>query len=76
MSRLTKKDLPNLEEYYYWSGNRDWIPFPKELKEKIPEIYGEEPLPYSWSEQDIHEGTRKIIMEHWSTSELDRVKVY
>ena len=52
-----------MEEYYYWSGYREWTPFPKELKKKLFEVYGREPFPYTWTEQDIHEGSRKIIIE-------------
>jgi len=63
MAILTRKDLFKMEEYYYWSGYREWTPFPKELKKKLFEVYGREPFPYTWTEQDIHEGSRKIIIE-------------
>lgn len=63
MAILTQKDLIKMEEYYYWSGYKEWIPFPKELKKKLFEVYGKEPLPYAWTEHDIHEGLRKIIMD-------------
>ena len=62
---LTKKSLRRMEENYYWSGYKSWYPFPKELKMKLLEAYGEEPFPYSYSEQDIYEGTRKIIREYF-----------
>ena len=52
-----------MEEYYYWVGNKEWYPFPSELKKKLLNVYGEEPFPYEWTEQDIHEGARKIILE-------------
>lgn len=65
MAILSKSDLSKMEEYYYWSENKHWIPFPEEVKQEILKIYGEEPLPYKWSEQDIHEGTRKILMEYF-----------
>gem|GEM_PF-6765691 len=54
-----------MEEYYYWSANRTWSPFSLELKEKLFEIYGGEPFLYTWTEQDIHEGARKIIKEYF-----------
>ncbi|GAE48249.1 hypothetical protein [Mesobacillus boroniphilus] len=41
---LTRKKLAKLEDSYYWRGNRSWTPFPKELKKKLLEMYGEEPL--------------------------------
>lgn len=44
MTILTKKDLLKMEEYYYWSGNKQYVPFPADLKEKLLGIYGEEPL--------------------------------
>lgn len=62
---LTKKGLRRMEENYYWSGYKSWYPFPKELKMKLLEAYGEEPSPYSYSEQDIYEGARKIIIEYF-----------
>jgi hypothetical protein len=52
-----------MEENYYWAGCKEWSPFPKELKEKLLQVYGKEPFPYTWTEQDIHEGSRKIIIE-------------
>ncbi|MDW0116294.1 hypothetical protein QTL97_05065 [Sporosarcina thermotolerans] len=61
---LTKKDLRKMEENYYWSGYKSWYPFPKELKKKLLEVYGEEPFPYSYFEQDIYEGSRKIFIEY------------
>ena len=63
MAILTHKDLYKMEENYYWSGYIEWTPFPRELKKKLLEVYGKEPFPYIWTEQDIHEGSRKIILE-------------
>jgi hypothetical protein len=63
MAILTRTDLLKMEENYYWSGHKERSPFPVELKKKLIKIYGEEPFPYTWTEQDIHEGTRKIIKE-------------
>jgi hypothetical protein len=65
MATLTRKELRKIEEYYYWSGYNDWYPFPKELKGKLLSVYGKEPLPYSWTEHDIWEGSRKMIMEYF-----------
>lgn len=67
MNKLTEQDLLKLEHYYYWVGHRDWVPFPEELNSKLLEAYGEEPFHYTWSEQDIHEGTRKIIIEYFQS---------
>jgi len=47
--------------YYYWTENKNWIPFPVELKTKLLEIYGDEPSPYEWSEQDIFQGSSNIM---------------
>lgn len=66
MAILTQKDLAKIEESYYWSGYRKWIPFPEELKIRILEVYGEEPFPNYWTEQDIHEGSRKIIRQYFN----------
>lgn len=66
MAKLTPKEIQMIEEYYYWVGYKTWIPFPKELNKKLLEVYGEEPVPYSWTEQDIFEGTRKMIFNYFS----------
>lgn len=55
-----------MEENYYSVGFKSWIPFPKELIKKLLKVYGEEPVPYSWTEQDINEGSRKIIFDYFS----------
>jgi len=65
MATVTRKDLKKIEEYYYWSGYKSWYPFPKELKMKLLSVYGEEPLPHTWTEQDIWEGSRKIILKYF-----------
>lgn len=65
MTTLTRKKLRKMEEYYYWSGQREWSPFPNELKAEIMRVYGKEPLPHEWTEQDIWEGSRKIIMNYF-----------
>ncbi|MFZ3590279.1 hypothetical protein ACOI1C_13710 [Bacillus sp. DJP31] len=36
-----------------------------ELKKKLLIIYGEEPSPHTWTEQVIHEGSRKTIIEYF-----------
>jgi hypothetical protein len=66
MTTLTTKEIQKIENYYYWVGFKSWFPFPKELNEKLLEVYGEEPVPYSWTEQDIYEGSRKIIFDYFS----------
>ncbi|MCX2839851.1 hypothetical protein OQ279_17130 [Salinimicrobium sp. MT39] len=65
MATLTPKEIQKIEEYYYWVGYKNWIPFPKEPNEKLLKVYGEEPVPYSWTEQDIFEGTRKLIFNYF-----------
>lgn len=55
-----------MEENYYWVGFKSRIPFPKELTEELLKAYGEEPVPYNWTEQDIYEGSRKIIFDYFS----------
>jgi len=65
MVTITRKDLKKTEDYYYWTGYRHWCPFPQELKTKLLEVYGKEPYPHNWTEQDIHEGSRKVIMEYF-----------
>ncbi|KGA96638.1 hypothetical protein AJ85_21570 [Alkalihalobacillus alcalophilus ATCC 27647 = CGMCC 1.3604] len=65
MVYITKKDLKEMEEYYYWCGYKEWPPFPKELKQQLLEAYGQEPLPHTWTHQDIYEGSRKIILKYF-----------
>jgi hypothetical protein len=65
MAILTPKDLRKMEENYYWAGYKGWSPFPMELKVKLLKKYGEEPSPYTWTEQDIYEGSRKIIIKYF-----------
>jgi len=66
MTTLTAKGIKKIEEYYYCVGYKSWVPFPKELNEKLIKLYGREPVPYSWTEQDIYEGSRKIIFNYFS----------
>jgi hypothetical protein len=66
MTTLTPKEIQKMEENYYLVGFKSWIPFPKELIEKLLKVYGEEPVPYSWTEQDIYEGSRKIIFNYFN----------
>lgn len=65
MTIMTKKHLEKIEEYYYWTGHKSWCPFPEKLKAMLMTAYGREPLPNSWSEQDIFEGSRKIISDYF-----------
>ena len=66
MTTLTPKEIEKMEENYYLAGFKRSIPFPKELIEKFLKVYGEEPVPYSWTKQDIYEGSRKIIFDYFS----------
>jgi hypothetical protein len=68
MPLLTRKEIQKFEEYYYCVGYKSWVPFPKELKEKLLNVYGEEPLLYSWTEQDIYEGSRKLIFDYFNNT--------
>jgi hypothetical protein len=68
MTTLTRKEIQRIEEYYYCIGYKSWVPFPEELIENLLDVYSEEPLPNSWTEQDIHEGSRKLIFAFFSTS--------
>lgn len=65
MAIMTREDLEKIEDYYYKVGNKHWCPFPEELKTKLLDVYGTEPFPQNWTEQDIYEGSRKIIMEYF-----------
>lgn len=66
MAIMTRKELQKVAEYYYWVGYKEWYPFPEELKAKLLSVYGEEPFPYTWTEQDIWEGSRKIITKYFN----------
>lgn len=70
MTTMTRKELQKVEEYYYWMGYKNWYPFPEELKAKLLSVYGEEPSPHSWTEQDIYEGTRKMIFDYFNNKSI------
>lgn len=59
MTIMTIRDLRTIEEYYYLMGYKEWFPFPLELKKKLMIVYREEASPHTWTEQNIHEGSRK-----------------
>lgn len=67
---LTRTSIAKLEEFYYWSGYKCWVPFPRELKQALLEAYGEEPSPHDWTEQDLNEGTRNIIQHYFQARGL------
>jgi hypothetical protein len=54
---ITEKYIRKLEEYYRFY-------FPKELKEELIYQLGEEPESYEYSNQDIWEQSRKIILSY------------
>lgn len=54
---ITKKYIRKLEEYYRFY-------LPKELKEELICQLSEEPEPYEYSDQDIWEQSRKIILSY------------
>ncbi|MGF6953434.1 hypothetical protein QF028_005939 [Neobacillus sp. B4I6] len=66
MTTMTRKEIQKIEEYYYWVGYKNWVPFPKELIEKLLSVYGEEPFPHNWTKQDIYEGSRKLIFDYFN----------
>ncbi|MFD1039400.1 hypothetical protein ACFQ3N_13495 [Virgibacillus byunsanensis] len=68
MTIMTKKDLRELEEYFYCVGYKHWYPFPKELETQLMDTYGNEPFPHEWNEQDIFEGSRKIIIKYFKNN--------
>ena len=57
---ITKKDLDT--KYAYWFRN---VRHAEQAKAEILENFSEEPEPYEWTEQDIWEQSRKILMK-WS----------
>lgn len=57
---ITKKDLDT--KYAYWFRNVRHV---EQAKAEILENFSEEPEPYEWTEQDIWEQSRKILMK-WS----------
>ncbi|MTW88373.1 hypothetical protein F3157_22630 [Virgibacillus dakarensis] len=69
MAMITERDLQQIEDYYYWSGYKNWCPFPEELKTKLLDVYGEESFPHTWTEQDIYEGSRKIIIDFFKNND-------
>lgn len=54
---ITKKYIQNLEEYYRFS-------FPNELKDELISRFGEEPTPYEYSDHDLWEQSRKIVLSY------------
>lgn len=54
---MTQKYIQKLEEYFRFS-------FPKELKDELFNQLGEEPKPYEYSDQDIWEQSRKIVITY------------
>lgn len=68
MAKMTEKALKKIENYYYLAGYKHWYPFPKELKTKLLDVYGKEPYPHNWTEQDIYEGSRKIITQYFKNN--------
>jgi len=67
MPLLTQKDIDQIEDYYYWMGDRQWYRFPETLRTLLMDNYGPENPIQDWTEQDIYEGSRKIIFEFFST---------
>ena len=57
---ITKKDLDT--KYACWFRN---VSHPEQAKAEILENFSEEPEPYEWTEQDIWEQSRKILIK-WS----------
>lgn len=57
---ITKKDLDT--KYAHWFRN---VSQPELVKAEILKYFSEEPEPYEWTEQDILEQSRKILIK-WS----------
>ena len=57
---ITKRDLDT--KYAHWFRN---VSQPEQAKAEILKCFGEEPEPYEWTEQDIREQSRKILIK-WS----------
>lgn len=57
---ITKKDLD--AKYAHWFRN---VRRPEQAKAEILKYFSEEPEPYEWTEQDIWEQSRKILIK-WS----------
>lgn len=68
MAVMTKKELRKLEEYFYYVGYKNWYPFPQDLKKQLRDIYGKKPFPQEWNEQDIFEGSKKLIREYFKNN--------
>ena len=54
---ITRKDLDT--RYAHWFRN---VSQPEQAKAEILRQFGEEPEPYEWTEQDIWEQSRKILI--------------
>lgn len=57
---ITKKDLDT--KYAHWFRN---VSQPEQAMAEILKNFSEEPEPYEWTEQDIREQSRKILIK-WS----------
>ena len=63
---ITKKDLD--AKYAHWFRN---VRRPEQAKAEILKYFSEEPKPYEWTEQDIWEQSRKILIkwsQNWSNA--------
>lgn len=69
MPLLTQEDINQIEDYYYWTGYREWYPFPETLRTILMTNYGPDNPVQDWTEQDIYEGSRKIIIEFFSNQD-------
>jgi hypothetical protein len=60
---IKKSYIKTLENYF-----RCYIP--DEAKKEILSLFSTEPEPYEWSDQDIWEQSRKIILKHKKPSSI------
>lgn len=67
MATMTRNDLKKIEDYYYKAGYKHWCPFHEELKTNLLAVYRTEPFLQNWTEQDIYEGARGVIMEYFKS---------
>jgi hypothetical protein len=53
---------------------RNQLKMTEELKSYIIQEFGTEPFPYIWSEQDLYENIRKLIIDYWNGSITIKLK--
>jgi len=54
MPLLTQKAINQIEDYYYWTGHKQWYAFPETLRTLLMDNYGPENPTQDWMEQNIY----------------------